>query len=189
MSMMVYNTNGVSSSLAKPSDEQFWNSDKTRGDGKAMLVPVITLSSVINAIPTTTNISLIKTDMQGFDFVAIKEAATALKKRVTHLYTEVWFDDTYTYHAENDLCRDWLPFMTELGYVLVRTNGKGDDVKEIRANCEKQLKDRPVRPDVEASAGLNEGDAFWVREDAVGEPFPQCETTPPNFSANEYSSC
>lgn len=154
-----------------------------------MLVPVITLSSVINAIPTETKISLIKTDMQGFDFVAIKEAATALKKRVTHLYTEVWFDDTHTYHAENDLCRDWLPFMTELGYVLVRTNGKGDDVKEIRANCDKQLKDRPVRPDVDESAGLNEGDAFWVREDAVGEPFPNCETTPPKFSATEYSSC
>ena len=189
MSMMVYNTNGVSSSLAKPSKEQFWNSDKTRGDGKAMLVPVITLSSVINAIATETKISLIKTDMEGVDFVAIKEAATALKKRVTHLYTEVWFDDTRTYHAENDLCRDWLPFMTELGYVLVRTNGKGDDVKEIRANCDKQLKDRPVPPAVEESAGLNEGDAFWVREDAVGEPFPNCETTPPKFSATEYSSC
>ena len=57
--------------------------------------------------------------MQGFDFTAVKEGADVLKERVTHIVTEVWKDDIYTYDARNDLCRDWMPLMEELGEFIV----------------------------------------------------------------------
>ena len=45
------------------------------GDGNLLLVPVVTLSSIFQAIPDTAEVVLLKTDMQGFDFEAIKGAA------------------------------------------------------------------------------------------------------------------
>lgn len=116
MSMRIYNSNGVSSSLAKPAKTDFWNSKESRGDGKLAIVPVITLSSLLNSIPKRINVAFLMTDMQGYDFMAIKEAKNTLKDRVSHMMNEVWYDDVYTYSGvHNDLCRDWLPLMTELG--------------------------------------------------------------------------
>lgn len=116
MSMRIYNENGVSSSLAKPAMTDYWNSEESRGDGRLAIVPVITLSSLLNSIPKRINVAFLMTDIQGYDFMAIKEARNTLKERVTHIMTEVWYDDVYTYSGvHNDLCRDWLPLMTELG--------------------------------------------------------------------------
>ncbi len=116
MSMRIYNTHGFSSSLAKPAKTDFWNSKESRGDGRLAIVPVITLSSLLNSIPKRINVAFLMTDIQGYDFMAIKEAGNTLKERVTHIMTEVWYNDIYTYSGvHNDLCRDWLPMMTELG--------------------------------------------------------------------------
>ena len=198
MSMNVYNDGAESSSLAKPSSSQYWNANAGRGDGRTIIVPVITLSSLISAVPNTTQISLLKTDMQGFDFVAIKEAGSILKERVRHIMTEVWMNDHYTYHAKNDFCRDFLPFMTELGYEIANVNFGPTSIThsqtpdQIRAQCEKQLRDTPIRPDVKEGAGLDERDAFWVRKDSIDIPFPDC----PNikmprkpFTVEEYAQC
>ena len=199
MSMNVYNNGAESSSLAKPSASQYWNANSDRGDGRTIIVPVITLSSLISAVPNTTQISLLKTDMQGFDFVAIKEAGSILKQRVRHIMTEVWMNDHYTYHANNDLCRDFLPFMTELGYELAPdikfdsrsvTHSKTPD--QIRAQCEKQLRDTPIRPGVKEGAGLDERDAYWVRKDSIDIPFPDCPNIKKprkTFTAEEYATC
>lgn len=193
MSMNVYNDNGESSSLGKAAMGSYWNTNKARGDGTVKMVPIITLSSIINAIPSHSTISLIKTDMQGFDFVAIKEAGPVLKEKVTHIMTEVWHNDIASYYAENDLCRDWLPFMTKLGYVLVKTRRAGTDIAKIKADCEKQLKDKPERPEPLANAGMSEGDAYWIREDAVDKPFPDNIAAKgvkaPTFSEAEYATC
>jgi FkbM family methyltransferase len=193
-SMRIYNANGLSSSLAKPSVGQSWNENKSRGDGTLRLVPVITLTSVIHAIPESVEIALIKTDMQGFDFTAIKEAGEALKKRVTHLKTEVWFDDVYTYDAKNDLCRDWMPLMAKLGYTLMSASRNNMNQQQTEAQCATQLKERPERPGVSESAGLREGDAFWVRNDVVesNPDFPDCKLMPkfkPEFTEEDYQTC
>lgn len=187
MSMRIYNTKGESSSLASIAKDDSWNSKPH--DGKLALVPVITLSSVLNAIPETTKVAFMKTDMQGYDFAAVKEAANVLKKRVTHLMVEHWYNDEYTYDIENDFCRDWMPLMTELGYTLFKKDGKGANV-----NCEKQLRDNPQRPGVTESAGLNEGNGYWVRNDAVGESFRWDEIVTvqqfkPNFTEEDYAAC
>ncbi|KAL7531440.1 hypothetical protein ACHAWF_003768 [Thalassiosira exigua] len=195
--MRTYNVDALSSSLVKPAKEGWWNNKvKERGDGTVQLVPVVTLSSLLNAIPERTRISLIKTDMQGFDFVAIKEAAHVLQRRVTHLFTEVWFDDKYSYHAENDLCRDWLPFMTKLGYSVAKIDDsyevwKGASDREVRIRCAEQLRKNPTRPAVEEAAGLKEADVYWVRNDKVEEPFPICPLLPRavNYTEEEYASC
>ena len=199
MSMNVYNNGAESSSLAKPSASQYWNTNTGRGDGRTIIVPVITLSSLISAVPNTTQISLLKTDMQGFDFVAIKEAGSILKQRVRHIMTEVWMNDHYTYHANNDLCRDFLPFMTELGYELApdikfdsRSITHSKTPEEIIAQCEKQLRDTPIRPGVKEGAGLDERDAYWVRKDSIDMPFPDCPNIKKprkTFTAEEYATC
>jgi len=97
MSMRIYNDNGVSSSLAKPAKTGFWNSKESRGDGRLAIVPVITLSSLLNSIPKRINVAFLMTDIQGYDFMAIKEAKNTLKERVSHMMNEVWYDDVYTY--------------------------------------------------------------------------------------------
>ena len=182
-SMNIYNTGGQSSSLAKPSQSNYWNSNTGRGDGRTIFVPVITLSSLLNAIPNTTEISLLKTDMQGFDYVAIKEAGSILTKRVKYIMTEVWMNDHYTYHATNDLCRDFMPLMSSLGYELMKLSSSADTPDQIKAQCDVQLKNTPIRPQVEEAAGLDERDAYWVRKDSVGEAFPDC----PNIKKLDYS--
>ena len=182
-SMNIYNTGGQSSSLAKPSKQNYWNSNTGRGDGRTIFVPVITLSSLINAIPNTTEISLLKTDMQGFDYVAIKEAGSILTKRVKHIMTEVWMNDHYTYFATNDLCRDFMPLMTSLGYELMKLSSSADTPDQIKVRCDVQLKNTPIRPKVEEAAGLDERDAYWVRKDSAGETFPDC----PNIKKLDYS--
>lgn len=117
MTMRTYNS-GMSSSLANIAKEDYWNKKGKGDNGKLVIVPVITLSSLLNSIPSFTNISLLMTDMQGLDFVTVKAGAQTLKDKVTHLITEVWLKDSYTYDAKNDLCRDWMPFMEELGELL-----------------------------------------------------------------------
>mmetsp|Transcript_50693 Transcript_50693/g.108019 ORF Transcript_50693/g.108019 Transcript_50693/m.108019 type:complete len:322 (+) Transcript_50693:166-1131(+) len=198
VSMNVYNNGAESSSLAKPSASQYWNANTGRGDGRTIIVPVITLTSLISAVPNSTQISLLKTDMQGFDFVAIREAGSILKKRVRHIMTEVWMNDHYTYHANNDLCRDFLPFMTQLGYDIANVKESSRSVtykqspEQIRAHCEKQLRDTPVRPGVIESAGLDERDAYWVRKDSIGMNFPDCpniKKLTKTFTAEEYATC
>ncbi len=196
-SMIRNNVNGLSSSLASVAKDDFWNTRKKRGDGQRVIVPVITLSSVLNAIPGGVKVSFVKTDMQGFDFVAIRAAGQALRERVTHILNEVWFGDIYTYKAENDFCRDWLPFMTELGYVLKKIDvqsgrfdglkGELPDSEMIKAMCEKQLNEHPVRPTVEENSGLLEGNAYWVRNDTIDVEFPDCENLP-TFSQKHYFS-
>jgi hypothetical protein len=156
------------------------------------IVPVITLESILRSIPEWTNIAVIKTDMQGYNFITVQAAAAILKEKVTHIYTEVWRDDVYTYHANNDLCRDWLPFMTKLGYTLVKTTRDGENVEGIPVLCKKQLQKHPQRPDVdEQSAGLREDDAYWVRNDKVGQPFPEEIVVKKfkGFTKEQYASC
>lgn len=193
-SMTRNNFNGLSSSLGKVAKEDFWNTDKDRGDGQRIIVPVITLTSLLHAIPSSVKVSLLKTDMQGFDFTAIQAAGSALKDKVSHIINEVWFDDVYSYDVENDLCRDWLPFMTGLGYTLTAVDRGGDwDAATINTRCEKQLNDNPSRPTVKERPGLVEGNVFWIRHDAIDIPFPiVTEVQHFNhsyFSEEEYATC
>ena len=121
-----------------------------------------------------------------------KAAAKEIKERITHFETEVWINDVYTYDAQNDFCRDWLPFMTELGYTCIKL-GDNLDVEQIKAKCEKWIKVHPVRPKVQESTGLNKIKAFWVRNDAMDNPtFPNIlvvQKFKPGFAEEDYATC
>jgi len=191
MSMRSYNKDGQSSSLANVAKEDWWNAKGSHDNGKLIVVPVVTLTALLNSIPSYTDVSCLMTDIQGLDFATIKAGADSVKERVTHLITEVWLADQYTYEAQNDLCRDWIPFMESLGYTLEKTANMGEGTK-VKEYCTQWLKDHPTRPTWKESPGLNEDDAFWVRNDSVGQPFPEGAKLPlhkPGFTESDYATC
>jgi len=194
MSMRTYNQDGQSSSLSKPAFKASWNTDEKRNDGELVLVPVITLTSILNAMPDTVKIELLVTDMQGFDFPAVSAAGKLLTEKVTHIITEVFTDDVQAYmDQENDLCRDWIPRMTELGYTLEPPIKFGREIllsaDQITAKCEEQLAKNPSRP-IKPAKG-HSPNANWVRNDVLDVPFPKCSTLPKwsGFTDEEYAEC
>ena len=194
--MKYYNGNGVSSSLATASFTEFWNDPTVnKRYGEIFLVPAVTLTEVITAIPETSKVRLLKTDMQGYDFTSLQAAGPSIVDRISHVITEVWFDDIHSYNVRNDLCRDFIPYMSHLGYTLVNIQKYPPEqfsLQRIMEKCSRQIQTRPVRPAINETVGRNEGDAFWIRNDTIGEPFPIHIRLPefkPNFSENDYQEC
>lgn len=189
--MTVMNEVGVSSSLSKPATEAGWNGDPNR-DGKKMVVPIFPFQDVLNSIPTNVGIDFIKTDMQGHDFAAVSGVGKSLAARgVPRLITEVYLDDTQTYEGvNNDLCRDWLPYMTSVGYELAYMNKFGS-AEEAKNFCKGMAKTNRTY-----KTGLNEGDAFWRLTSVVSPeaddmsqytyPLVQDGTT---FPKEKYAEC
>lgn len=102
--MHMYNKNGVSSSLTKPSYEGFWN----KNGGSIKVVPTMSMRTILESLQLYA-IDFIKTDMQGHDFSAISSAGDLLVKQgVKRLMTEVYWGNVVTYQGiRNDLCKDW----------------------------------------------------------------------------------
>ena len=82
----------------------FWNTGADRGDGTVRMVPVVSLRSVLAAVPRGIPVALLKSDMQGADFAAIKSAGVALlREKVSMIATEVWMGGVRSYqHDGND---------------------------------------------------------------------------------------
>ena len=136
--------------------------------------------------------------MQGYDFAALKASGDALARRhVLRLVTEVWRDDISTYQGtENDLCRDWLPFMTSIGYELAFFQAECTitSAEDTIKNCQEQLVRNPHRP--KDSFGLKEGDAYWRLASLVSSEGDSISlykyplvTKVATFSEEEYASC
>jgi len=174
-----YNNNALSSSLAKPTKgmkdgEDYWNVNKTRGDGQRSLVPCISLFLVLDELRTSKlEVSLIKTDIQGADFEAIQSAGESIRS-VGWLVTEVWVDNVRTYqHFENDLCRNWVPWMTKMAYKLEAmichtqkpSCGSEDDGTSWETDtvecCRRNMIDHAG-----ITSGVRECDVIWRRIDA-----------------------
>lgn len=112
----IFNNNGLSSSLSDPSCPNFWNNNESRGDGKKVIVPTVSMGEVIDAIPPEISIRYLKTDMQGHDFSSIQSAGTRIQ-RIDYMKTEVGYRNAQSYKdTDNDFCRNWLPHMTDLGF-------------------------------------------------------------------------
>jgi FkbM family methyltransferase len=170
-SMFTYNKNGVSSSLSKPAFTDSWNSNSKR-DGHIQIVPIITLRQILSAIPSQVAIPYIKTDMQGYDFVAIAAAQDYMfERKVDYIYTEVYVHNQPTYQGvSNDFCTDWWPHMRRVGYDLVYLqlpsilSTKGLDTKAAKEFCA-----QPVPKTTELK--LKEGNALWKRKGAADRDF------------------
>jgi len=155
-SMYIYNQDGVSSSLSKSATtNEFWNNNARRKDGKQKFVPTLSLTTLLQSITAEIEIMYIKTDMQGHDFSAVAAGGKALFARgVKYIETETFWKDLYHYKdVHNDLCRDWLPLMAELGYEydFTRRNegycpqDQFGTAKLAQQTCSKYIAEHPVR--------------------------------------------
>lgn len=168
--MGVYNAAQESSSLSAPAmDFKF-----TQRAQRSVLVPVISMRTVLSSIPYEVDIWFMKTDMQGHDYNTMV-AAGELLGRVHYIRVESWIKNMYSYKGvRNDFCRDLFPYMRTHGFELVHMHGNSGARSAVNdgrgvvgqaaalAWCELH-KDAPVQ------AGLLEADAYFKR---VGTQLP-----------------
>jgi hypothetical protein len=165
--MRVYRADGQASSFHEPAAGASFKQDAR----PSQIVPVVSMSMVLNSIPVELLIWYLKTDMQGHDFTAVASAGPALA-RVPYVMTEVWLERVFSYEGvSNDFCRDWLPHMLALGYEpvsLVGDWGMGRMIyKHLFIGGEKQA-GRYCASDAERNAstpraGKREANAFWAK--------------------------
>jgi FkbM family methyltransferase len=170
-SMYLYNKNGRSSSLSRPSKRSFWNTGRQQ-DGTLVVVPTVTLRQILQAIPKRIRrIPYLKTDLQGYDWSVISSAGDDLRNRpVDYLYTEVYFDLVSTYKdVQNDFCRDWLPSMKDLGYDLVYV--EKPDKTTLTLQSAVKMCSSSVPQAASTVDDLREGNALWKRHGAIDEQF------------------
>lgn len=104
----------ISSSLLQPQRAtDHWTAFGRQGE--RVLVPVVPLSALLDGFKDF-ECSVIKTDMQGMDFTAIKGAGAAISK-CRYIFSETNCNGFSHYKdAVNDFSRDWLPHMTRHGF-------------------------------------------------------------------------
>lgn len=129
-----YNKGGMSSSLAEVrtnskgkvpgfADRKRFDPSDNFGPGPAGMdyVPVLSLEALLSAVPPHVSIPLLKTDTQGFDFAVIKSASPKSLRRVKKIITETYLtgiERTRYQNVHNDLKKDWIPYMKEVGFEL-----------------------------------------------------------------------
>jgi hypothetical protein len=122
----IYNQFSESGSLAQIANitPGAWWANVPEGYPPSAFVPVLTLGRLLEAVPDHLRIVMLKTDMQSFDFTAVSAAPRRLLQRVETIYSEVYCFgyEFYKGSPSNDMV-DWLPFMTDLGFVNVDAEG------------------------------------------------------------------
>jgi hypothetical protein len=149
-SMRILNTDGVSASLSDASHDSDWNTGNKKGGIE--YVTIMPMDMLLKSIPEHIDIVWLKTDMQGFDFEAIKSAGRALL-RVSKLSTEVYCGGLRTYAGvNNDLALDWMEYMDSIGFDLAN-RGSLDPRCLIKSGSR--------------NPGMHEVDAEWVLKPGV----------------------
>jgi hypothetical protein len=142
-----YNAGGLSSSLSPLTNQGEWWKKYTDVDPRKgfaarknpdfeeaknvhqhtmSVVSVMSLKMLLHAIPPHIEITGLHTDMQGYDFLAIKSAAKSIH-RVKNLQTEVHIKDKPYQGVSNDYDTDWVPYMKQMGYNLTKLHGGGKE--------------------------------------------------------------
>lgn len=191
--MYIYNENAVSSSLSEVSRTAWWN----QNPGEPRVVPVLTMRQVLRSIPLSVEISMLDTDMQGYDFLAVSSAIDEIRARpIRYLKTETHLSEpNFSYKdVDNDLCRKWLPVMTAAGYKVV-----GNEIGGQRNIAEGYQTTEEVRESCRTNKPLwkmaSEVDIYWALDDGTDMPhdaFDYHKLTSPTqreFTDAEYASC
>ena len=110
----LFNHYAVSSSLLQPhSSDAGWTSNGRQGE--TAVVPLLPMAAVLESVGEY-ECTLLKTDMQGMDFVGVLGAGTLLT-RCRFVFAETYCNGFTSYKdARNDFQKDWLPHMTRLGF-------------------------------------------------------------------------
>ncbi|KAJ1428027.1 hypothetical protein B484DRAFT_396999 [Ochromonadaceae sp. CCMP2298] len=145
--MNLYNAGGLSSSLAPVANQGEWwkkytdvNPQLGLGPRKnpefekarhiyqptTNLVPVLPLRMLIDSIPERIEITMLHTDMQGHDFMAVRSAGDSIY-RIGVLQTEVWLDANTYKGVNNSLEKDWKPYMDRMGFTINETRNMGKE--------------------------------------------------------------
>jgi hypothetical protein len=166
--MGVYNSAQESSSLSVPA----MGFEFARRVQRAVLVPVISIRTVLSSIPYEIDIWFMKTDMQGHDYNTMV-AGGELLGRVHYIRVECWIKNIFSYKGvRNDFCRDLFPYMRTHGFELVHmhgnsgaraavNNGRGVAGQAAALEWCEQTKNEPIQ------AGLLEADAYFKRVGTV----------------------
>jgi FkbM family methyltransferase len=166
--MGIWHKYGAASSLAKPVGH--FSSTASDSNGKhlsTITVPVLSSRVILDAVPSAIDIWLLKTDMQGFDFKALRGAGEALR-RVRYMKTEVWIHNEIVYEGvRNDFCNDFLPYLVSMGFELVELANDGGRTLAVgpaggEGFCEKQ---RASKVEPHKTSSTIAYDAFWMRRD------------------------
>lgn len=178
--MYRYSGDGVSSSLYQAKYPEMFKAEYR--DGSSVLVPVVSMQSVLDSIPAEVSTPFVKTDMQGADFEAIASVGRGIQ-RFGWLHTEVWHHGCKSYEQfDNDFCRDWYPHMTQMGYRVLDIGRDWATCSDVIAN-----KDRIADFCLESIARytsceqIQECDILWVRDDILVS-----EDTRPPLGWNEF---
>jgi hypothetical protein len=108
-----------------------FNEEKKKQQRSSIIVPVMSLKTLLKSIPPSIEILHLHTDMQGSDFAAVKSAGTAIK-RVKSIQTEVHLANHTDYRMPDGASNhidSWTPYMQALGYSLDSLHvmgGEGD---------------------------------------------------------------
>ena len=104
------------SSLSRPTASTSLKIGKTH---EVQLVPTIAMRNFLSLIPAHMQLWHMKTDMQGYDALALSNAGSALR-RLHYINSETWLSKTIAYEdAHNDFCEDLWPIMRRQGFRLV----------------------------------------------------------------------
>ncbi|KAL1523882.1 hypothetical protein AB1Y20_018801 [Prymnesium parvum] len=192
--MVAYN-HGLSASLGAPAIRQAaletWRSDAPQ----TVVVPVVTMASVLAGIRGDLAIWFLKTDAQGLDFTILAAAGLALQ-RIQYVLVEVWLSGVYSYDGpSNDYCQDILPLMLARGFEPTslsaasgaemhlahytnRTKAEvahnrfffsGGGEEAAREYCEREL--RLMGGKIERRSGIREANAYFkFRKALISEP-------------------
>ena len=159
--MFTYNMFGESSTLASAEGTGvYWADPKYRETGypPVAFVPVLTLEQLLSAIPPHLTIPLLKTDMQGYDFMAVSACPLPILRRAEQIFHEAnceGYEGMNINAPRNDMDGQWMAFMEERAGYLLTTN-----------ECAMLGKGR-------------EGNALWTRDDVVNVPEPWWWELPP----------
>lgn len=135
-----YNANGQSSSLSPATAvstrpvagwanlSRFDPSDQY-GPGPAGIdiVAVLSLNTVLAAIPANISIDFLMTDAQGHDLAIIKSASVSSLRRVAKIKTETYLAAAagLNYDGVHNDLSEWVPYMKAAGYRLTNPPKRG----------------------------------------------------------------
>ena len=152
--IFTYNEFGESSTLASADGTGvYWSDPKYRETDYPPIafVPVLTLEQLLRAVPLHITIALLKTDMQGYDFMATSVCPLPQLRRVEQIFHEAncnGFAGMNPNAPRNDFDGQWVPFMEEKAGFLLTIN-----------ECAMLGNDR-------------EANALWTRDDLTSVPEP-----------------
>lgn len=151
------------------------------------------MKQVLRAIPLSVEITMLDTDMQGYDYTAVSSVIEEIRARpIRYLKTETHIRNIQGGYknVDNDLCRLWLPLMTKTGYRMI-SHSVGGQLNLVEGYTTTEEAVESCR--TEKYAGYSEIDALWVLNDGAEVPPDAFDYRPhhglqPPFSAAEYES-